>query len=127
MEQSLTSGVEVAPNSRAQIRSLTDSLASRGNRRVRLTSAVSAMLAVALPVADRMIWGRSSLNPLLVLATLFLLGAAVSGVSGLQRRWPRPLGKHGVSASIQSLMFELGLLLTLTWSVDLIIKAFSEK
>jgi len=128
MDQSLTSDVEVAPSSRAQIGPPGRSLApAQLNRRLLLTSAVSTALAVALPVADRTIWGRTSLNPLLIVATVLLLGAAVAGVSNVQRRSPRSRGRHGVSAAVQRLLFELGLLLTVTWIVDLIIKVFIKK
>ena len=128
MDQSLTSDVEVAPSSRAQVGPPGGSLApGQLNRRLLLTSAVSTALAVALPVADWMIWARSSLNPLLIVATVVLLGAAVAGVSDLQHRSPRSRGRHGVSAAIQRLLFELGLLLTVTWIVDLIIKLFIKK
>jgi len=129
MDQSLTSDVEVAPSSRAQVGPPGGSLApGQLNRRLLLTSAVSTALAVALPVADWMIWARSSLNPLLIVATVVLLGAAVAGVSDLQHRSPRSRrGRHGVSAAIQRLLFELGLLLTVTWIVDLIIKVFIKK
>jgi len=129
MDQSFTPGVEAPPNSRAQLWPLARSLApSEPNRRLLLTSAVSTALAVTLLVADWMIWARSSLNPLLILATVLLLGAAVAGVSDLQRRWRPSLDKQGVSEAIQSLLFELGLLLTVTWIVELvIIKMFIEK
>ena len=127
MDQSLTSDVEVAPSSRAPSCPPGGSLApGQLNRRLLLTSAVSIALAVALPVADWMIWGRSSLNPLLIVATVVLLGAAVAGVSRVQHRSPRARGRHGVSAAIQRLLFELGLLLTMTWIVDLIIKVFKK-
>ena len=128
MEQSFTPVVEGAASSRAQIRPLAGSLLRRElNRRLLFISAVSTALVVILPVADWMIWGRSSFNPLLVLAAILLLGAAVAGVGTLQLRWPESLDKHSVSASVQSLLFELGLLLTLTWVVDLILKAFVHK
>lgn len=128
MEQSFTPVVEGAASSRAQIRPLAGSLLRRElNRRLLFISAVSTALVVILPVADWMIWGRSSFNPLLVLAAILLLGAAVAGVSDLQHRSPRSRGRHGVSAAIQRLLFELGLLLTVTWIVDLIIKVFIKK
>jgi len=128
MDQSLTSDSEVAPSSRAQSCPPGGSLArGESNRRLLLTSAVSTALAVALPVADRMIWARSSLNPLLIVATVLLLGAAVAGVSEVQNRSPRSRNRHGVSAAVQRLLFELGLLLTLTWIVDVIVKVFIKK
>jgi len=127
MDQSLTPGVEAPPSSRTQIWPPAGSLGPSESRRLLLTSAVSTTLAVTLPVADWMIWARSSLNPLLILATVLLLGAAVAGVSDLRRWWPRSLDKQGVSAAIQSLLFELGLLLTVTWIVDLVIRMFIEK
>ena len=82
---------------------------------------------MALPVADRMIWGRSSLNPLLIVATVCC--SALRWRASAIFNTGRP-GRGADTASrrqIQRLLFELGLLLTVTWIVDLIIKVFIKK
>jgi hypothetical protein len=94
-----------------------------------LTTAISTALAVTLPIADWMIWGRSSFNPLVILAVLMLVGAAATGVRVLLHRplsGDAPLALHGksASASVQNLLFEVGLLATLSWIVDVFLKAF---
>src|SRR6186997_1723512 len=86
MQQTVVHPAEASPITNAQIPPFAGTRAPEGlNRQVLLTSAISAALVVTLTIADWMIWRQPSLNPLLVLATLLLMGAVAAGVRGLQR------------------------------------------
>ena len=96
------------------------------DRRLSTISRIAAGLMIAFVVLG---WAfedeRARLSPLLVAATVFLRGAAVTGVVGLKRVAlhdgiaPGAREKQRLTESTQNLFLDLGLLTALAWLVEL--------
>lgn len=96
------------------------------DRRLSTISRIAAGLVITFVVLGWMFEGeRARLSPLLVAATVFLLGAAITGVIGLKRVAlhdgvaPAARERQRLTESTQNLFLDLGLLAALAWLVEL--------
>lgn len=106
----------------------------RFDRRLSTISRVAAGLVIAFVALG---WTfedqRARLSPLLVAATLLLLGAAVTGIIGLRRpalhddlaRGARD--KQLLTESTQNLFLDLGLIAAVAWLVELAVLALAAR
>jgi len=123
MDKTGTPVVDVVPTVRARSAEVAGIVRSGLDRGLVLSTAIATVLVVALAAVAWTLWNaRGVTGPLLPLAALMLLAAAVAGVYAAAR----PAEGKSLPASLHNLLFEFGLLFTLVWVVDVVIKALKQ-